>query len=176
MTDPQVFILPGLNDSGPQHWQTRWEQLYGFSRIRQKDWDTPFCRDWISTIDAILASRPLEKVILVGHSLACATIVHWAWRYGRVVKGALLVAPSDVDAPSYPPGTSGFDPMPLFRLPFPSVTVASSDDFYVSLPRAIYFAGQWGSRLVNMGALGHINSASNLGDWPEGYELLRSLY
>jgi len=88
----------------------------------------------------------------------------------------LLVAPSDVDAPSYPPGTSGFDPMPLFRLPFPSVTVASSDDFYVSLPRAIYFAGQWGSRLVNMGALGHINSASNLGDWPEGYELLRSLY
>ncbi|HMH23221.1 MAG TPA: alpha/beta hydrolase [Puia sp.] len=93
-----------------------------------------------------------------------------------IIKGALLVAPSDIDAPSYPLGTSGFDPMPLFRLPFPSVTVASTDDFYVTLSRAVYFADHWGSRLVNVGPLGHINSASGLGNWPEGYALLRSLY
>jgi predicted alpha/beta hydrolase family esterase len=41
MTDPRLFILPGLNNSGPQHWQTHWEQLYGFTRIQQMDWDTP---------------------------------------------------------------------------------------------------------------------------------------
>ena len=176
MSDLKIFILPGLNNSGPQHWQTHWEQSYGFTRIQQKDWDTPRCGDWISAIETALAPWPSEKVILVGHSLACATIVHWARSYGHIIKGALLVGPSDVEAPSYPTGTSGFDPMPLFKLPFPSIVVASTDDFYVSLARAAYFSEQWGSRLLNIGALGHINSASNLGDWPEGYELLKTLF
>jgi predicted alpha/beta hydrolase family esterase len=33
-------------------------------------------------------------------------------------------------------------------------------------------AGQWGSELVNVGAKGHINGGSNLGDWPEGRRIL----
>jgi hypothetical protein len=176
MTDPQVFILPGLNNSGPHHWQTHWEQLYGFRRIQQTDWDTPRCADWTAAIETALAPWPLEKVILAGHSLACSAVVHWARTYGHIIKGALLVAPSDVEAPSYPPGTSGFDPMPLVRLPFPSIVVASTDDYYVTLPRAAYFAEQWGSRLMNIGAHGHINSTSNLEDWAEGYTFLKTLF
>lgn len=173
--NPIIFILPGLNNSGPQHWQTLWEQQYGFIRIHQKDWDTPHAEDWINTIDAAVMQHPPEQVILVGHSLACCTIVHWARKFNRPIKGALLVGPSDVDAPSYPPGTSGFMPMPLYRLPFPSITVASSNDEYVTMERAQLFAEAWGSRLVDIGPYGHINSASNLGLWPTGMTLLQQL-
>ena len=175
MHSHQIFILPGLNNSGPEHWQTYWEQQYGFTRIQQKDWDTPVCKDWISTIDKAIANHPSEEVVLVGHSLACCTIAHWARQYNRTIKAALLVGPSDVEAPSYPPGTSGFAPMPLQRLPFKSIVVASSDDQYVSMERALYFASCWGSELIDVGALGHINSASNIGHWPEGYNILQSL-
>ncbi|AXY78332.1 alpha/beta hydrolase [Paraflavitalea soli] len=174
--NPIIFILPGLNNSGPQHWQTQWETAYGFTRIEQLDWDTPVCEDWINTIDAAVTQHAPHKVILVGHSLACCTIVRWAARYNRVIKGALLVGPSDVDAPSYPPGTTGFMPMPLNKLPFPSITVASTNDMYVTMERAQQFADAWGSRLVNVGDYGHINSASNLGLWPEGMALLQQLY
>ena len=87
----------------------------------------------------------------------------------------MLVAPSDPEADSYPTGTKNFRPMPLQALPFPSTVVASSNDIYVSLARAEYFAKVWRSRLVNIGAVGHINSASALGDWPQGMQLLQEL-
>jgi predicted alpha/beta hydrolase family esterase len=169
------FVLPGLNNSGPMHWQTRWERLYGFTRIHQRDWDAPDKDDWIHTINEVTAPLPPDKVILIAHSLGCCTIAHWFERYRRVIRGALLVAPSDVEAPSYPPGTSGFTPMPLPRLPFPSIVVASSDDEYVSTARAAWFAERWGSAFIDIGNRGHINSDSGLGDWPEGYQLLKKL-
>ncbi len=174
--DPLVFTLPGLNNSGPQHWQTQWEEEYGFVRIQQKEWDTPKCEDWINGIDAVVTQHPPDQVILVGHSLACCAILRWAARFNRVIKGALLVGPSDVDAPSYPPGTKGFKPMPLNQLPFPSITVASSNDPFVTIERAQQFAQAWRSWLVNIGDAGHINAASNLGLWPEGMALLQQLY
>ncbi|HKU44709.1 MAG TPA: alpha/beta hydrolase, partial [Polyangiales bacterium] len=34
-----VLIIPGLGGSGPQHWQTRWEQLHGYRRVEQREWD-----------------------------------------------------------------------------------------------------------------------------------------
>ena len=176
MPNSIIFILPGLFNSGPQHWQTHWEQEHGFTRINQKDWETPVCEDWTNTIDAVVTQHSLDQVILVGHSLACCTVVHWANKFNRVIKGALLVGPSDVDAPSYPPGTSGFGPMPLNKLAFPSITITSSNDEYVSIERAQQFAAAWGSKLVNIGDYGHINSASNLGNWPEGMALLKQLY
>jgi predicted alpha/beta hydrolase family esterase len=169
------FILPGLYNSGPMHWQTRWERLYGFTRIHQRNWDTPVKDDWIHTLNEVTAPFPPERVILIAHSLGCCTIVHWYQRYRRVIKGALLVAPSDVEAPSYPTGTSGFTPMPLPRLPFSSIVVASSNDEYVSPTRAAWFADNWGSSLADIGKKGHINSDSGLGDWPQGYQLLQKL-
>jgi len=170
-----VFNLPGLYNSGPQHWQTYWENEYGFKRIEQNNWEEPVCDDWIKRIDDAIASYSPEQVILVGHSLACCTIVKWAEKYKRIIKGALLVAPSDTEAPSYPGGTIGFTPMPSYKLPFPSLIIASSNDEYVSLERARFFADNWGSELIITGALGHINSASKLGNWPEGYEALKKL-
>ncbi|HEY2896818.1 MAG TPA: alpha/beta hydrolase, partial [Gemmatimonadaceae bacterium] len=85
------------------------------------------------------------------------------------------VAPSDTEAPSYPKGPTGWTPMPTNRLPFPSTVVASANDEYVTLERARSFANSWGSTFVGIGDAGHINSASSLGDWPRGRELLSEL-
>lgn len=175
MASSSVFILPGLYNSGPQHWQKHWENKYGFTRINQKDWETPVCEDWISTIDHVVKQQPLSETILVAHSLACCTVNHWARKYKRVIKGALLVDPSDNEAPSYPPGTVGFTPMPLYKLPFPSIVIASTNDEYVTLERAHFFANAWGSELINIGDCGHINSASDPGLWSQGYEQLQKL-
>ena len=171
----KIFTVPGIYNSGPQHWQTHWEKEYGFTRIEQKDWETPVCDDWLQTIDAVVTQYPLDEVILVGHSLACCTIVRWAEKYRRIIKGALLVGPSDVEAPSYPPGTTGFSPMPSFIMPFPSIVIASNNDEYVTMDRALFFAKNWGSELINAGDLGHINSSSDLGSWPFGISQLQKL-
>jgi predicted alpha/beta hydrolase family esterase len=170
-----VLTLPGLYNSGPEHWQTWWEKEYGFTRVNQKDWDTPILEDWIASIDAAVTKHPLDRVVLVGHSAACAAIAAWAAKYRRKIKGALLVAPSDTEAASYPAGPVGFKPMPVTPLGFPSLVIASTDDEYVSLDRAQYFANRWGSEFAFICKAGHINSASNLGKWPVGFELLNKL-
>jgi predicted alpha/beta hydrolase family esterase len=172
----RVLIHPGLGNSGPGHWQSLWEKRYpAFARINQREWETPVCDDWITLLDREVSSHKMDEVIIVGHSLACATVGYWAGKHPRKIKGALLVAPSDTEAETYPEGTSGFKPMPMNRLPFPSITVMSTNDYYVSIDRAQAFAGAWGSELINIGNAGHINADSNLGFWEFGLELLNRL-
>jgi predicted alpha/beta hydrolase family esterase len=170
-----ILILPGLGNSGEGHWQTIWQNRFGFERVEQKDWDAPVCDDWTAAIDTAVVKHGTRNVILVAHSLANTTVAAWAQKYSRVIKGALLVAPSDTEADSYPPGTTGFMPMVLHKLPFPSVTIASANDFYVATPRAQHFAACWGSKLVTIGDAGHINVASGHGEWDEGLQWLKEL-
>jgi len=170
-----ILILPGLNGSGEAHWQSLWERDFNFTRVEQRDWDLPVCDDWVTTLDAAVMQHDPGRVILVGHSTACILVAFWAERFNRKIKGALLVAPSDTEAPSYPAGPVGFAPMPLIRLPFPSITVTSVNDHYVTLDRATLLATSWGSELVNVGQAGHINVAAGYGAWPEGLEYLRKL-
>jgi predicted alpha/beta hydrolase family esterase len=171
-----VLLLPGLWNSGPEHWQSHWERLAPavFRRVNQREWERPAAREWIETLDRAVAEAG-PGAVLAAHSLACALVAHWAGGTRRAIRGALLVAPSDVEAPSYPEGTTGFKPMPLERLPFPSIVVASDDDPYVTPSRARHFAAAWCSRLVKVRGPGHLNSASRLGDWPPGLALLREL-
>ena len=172
-----VLVLPGLNSSGPQHWQTRWEQADpSFRRVQQKDWETPQLSDWIEGISLEVA-RTQPPILFAAHSLGSIALANWAQTaspelVGRI-KGALLAAPADVDRPGVPEPIKNFAPVPRGRLPFASVVVASSDDPHVSLARAREFAGFWGSRFVDIGPAGHI--ATNMGDWPEGKRLLRDL-
>jgi len=170
-----ILIIPGLGNSGEDHWQSRWEREFNFKRINQKDWDTPVCNDWIETIDHTIKTLDSENIILVGHSLACSTIGYWSKKYNRKIKGALLVAPSDTEADTYPTGTTGFAPMPIQALPFRSIVVASTNDFYVRLDRATFFAHRWGSELINIGEAGHINIASGYGKWDYGLQMLKQL-
>jgi predicted alpha/beta hydrolase family esterase len=170
-----VLILPGLGNSGDGHWQTLWEKQFGFIRVNQADWEKPVCADWVKSIESAVSACDSRSVILVGHSLACSTIGYWSQATQKRIRGALLVAPSDTEAPSYPPGTKGFDPMPMTELPFPSITVASTNDFYVTADRARTFASAWGSELFFIGAAGHINVSAGFGEWRDGLNYVLKL-
>ncbi|NML59703.1 alpha/beta hydrolase [Massilia sp. RP-1-19] len=168
-----VIILAGLWNSGPQHWQTMWEQKHPeWRRAAHRDWNNPECDEWVAEVDAAIAECEGPPV-LVAHSLACVTVAKWAASGSPLkVAGAFLVAPSDVDAPAYPAEAVGFQPMPMEKLPFPSIVMASSNDEYVTLERARAIAAAWGSRFVEIGEAGHINGASGYGEWPEGERML----
>lgn len=169
-----VLVLAGLWDSGPQHWQTLWEKQHpNWQRAPHRDWINPERHEWVAELDAAIAASDAGPPILVAHSLACALVAHWAASDSTLrIAGAFLVAPSDVEAPSYPEEAVGWAPMPMRKLPFPSIVVASSNDEYVSLERARAFAEAWGSRFVEIGEAGHINGASGYGAWPEGEKML----
>ena len=170
------LIIPGLGNSGPDHWQTFFQNsASNFQRIEQNDWDTPNCEDWVKNIDKVVSSFDLASVVLIGHSLGCLTIALWAVRYKRNIKGAMLVAPSDLEAPNYTFSTKGFAPIPLDRLNFKSIVVASSNDIWVSLDRAQFFAENWGSEFINIGEAGHINVSSGHTNWEEGLNILKML-
>jgi uncharacterized protein len=171
------LTVPGVTNSSPQHWQSLWEAQFPdqFRRIEQTNWDTPTCDDWIETIEREVRIESPENVILIAHSLGCTTVAHWAKRFGTRIKGAFLVAPSDVEAENYTFDTKGFAPIPLEKLPFPSLVVASENDVYVSLARAKQFADAWGSEFVNIGEKEHINANAGFGEWSEGLELLKRL-
>lgn len=171
-------MLPGLGDSGPDHWQSHWERRDpACRRVIQSEWDTPACASWVGQLAAALASVD-APVVLAAHSAGCAMVAHWAADanadVGKVA-GALLVAPSDPAGPNYPKGPTGFDLVPRARLPFRSIVVASDQDPYVTLDRAREYAEAWGSELVVLRNAGHINVASGHGAWPEGFELLAKL-
>ncbi|MFC6338578.1 alpha/beta fold hydrolase [Pseudomonas sp. CCM 7891] len=173
----RVLILPGLFNSGEIHWQSQWErQFSGLHRVEQQDWETPVATDWVERLNQEVAAVDGE-VVLVAHSLACTLVTRWAQQYTQAhkVRGALLVAPSDTEADSYPSGTTGFVPMSMQRLAFPSIVVASSDDPYVTQERAQAFSQAWGSELVWLQSAGHINGQTGYGAWPEGAALLFKL-
>jgi len=170
-----ILTLPGIGGSGPQHWQSLWEKEHGFTRIEQAEWETPFRDEWVANIQKALKKHDPKKVILVGHSAVCSAIAKWAERYQTKIKAALLVAPADPEAQTFPHGVTGFAPMPLLKLPFRSIVVASSNDFYATVKRAKYFADAWGSEFIDIGEAGHINVASGYGQWDEGLEILKRL-
>ncbi len=180
-TNPSVsvLLLPGLGNSGPMHWQSEWERHdTTMHRVMQTEWDAPRCEDWVARLDETIAAQNAH-VVLVTHSSSCALVAHWALhasaRQLARVRGALLVAPSDPTCVNYPLGPSGFAPVPLNRLPFPSIVVASDNDIYVSEETARMYAVAWGSQFVLLPGAGHINSESGLGLWAHGLELLNSL-
>ena len=179
MSAVPVLILPGLGDSGPDHWQSHWQRRdAACRRVHQDEWDTPHCDDWVARLDATMADQR-DPVVFAAHSSACALVAHWAARAAPErlarVRGALLVAPSDPDHPNYPPGPRGFGPVPLAPLPFASTLVASADDRYVSPQRARAYADAWGSAFALIDNAGHINAASGFGPWPQGYAWLEAL-
>jgi predicted alpha/beta hydrolase family esterase len=123
-----VLILPGLNGSGLEHWQTRWQRkLPDARRVEEDDWDQPRCAAWVASLEQAV-SRAGPDTVLAAHSLGCLQVAHWAAVTKRSVRGALLVAPPDPEGPSFPDVIQGFRSLPRAPLPFPSLLVASHDD------------------------------------------------
>jgi uncharacterized protein len=171
-----VLILPGLNDSEPQHWQSLWEaEIPDAYRVRQDDWSRPECSRWLARLIEEVERSP--GAILVGHSLGATLIAHLArCSPSFPVGGALLVAPADPDlSRRRAPGIASFAPLPLAPFPFPAIVVASRTDPYMAQDRARVIAKLWEADFVDAGDAGHINTASGHGAWPEGRPLLERL-
>jgi predicted alpha/beta hydrolase family esterase len=175
---PLILTVPGIENSGPNHWQTRWERtLPHCHRVELGHWDRPHRNSWINQLNLAIrgAGRP---VVLAAHSLGCLAVAWWArleHPAPGLVSGALLVAPPEVDFFPRDPRLDAFAPAPVAPLPFPSILVASQDDPYISPLSAQRLARVWRSRFVDLGSCGHINADSGLGDWEEGIELLGQL-
>ncbi|WP_298834871.1 alpha/beta hydrolase [uncultured Piscinibacter sp.] len=171
-----VLLLPGWLDSGPEHWQSRWEALHGHRRVEQDDWLWPRRGDWMARLDEVLIETP-GRAVLVAHSLGCQLVAAWAAHSNHVhrVAAALLVAPPDTEREDMPPNLFNWRPIVRERLPFASLAVLSNDDPFCSMPRALKMAADWDAEVVEIGARGHINGESGLGDWPAGLALLHGL-
>jgi predicted alpha/beta hydrolase family esterase len=176
MSDVQVLLLPGWQNSDPEHWQSRWEAVHGDRRVEQHDWMRPLRGDWqVQLEEAVLAAD--KPVLLAAHSLGCLLVAAWAShsRHTARVRGALLVAPGDLEREDLRQLIPGWAPIVRQRLPFPATLVAAQDDPYCDAARSRQMAADWGANFVDAGMRGHINSASGLGDWPEGRRLLNQL-
>lgn len=177
--EPLILTVPGFRNSGPDHWQTRWERKRPDCRRAELGmWDAPDRVTWVSRLDAAIcaAERP---VIVAAHSLGCLALAWWAEspRAGQAdcVAAALLVAPPDVDRPGRDPALARFSAAPRHALPFPSFLVASRNDPYCNFRTAHGLANDWACRFVDAGEAGHINADSGLGDWAFGENLLEQL-
>jgi predicted alpha/beta hydrolase family esterase len=140
--------------------------------VEQHNWDWPLRGDWLAQLEEAVLQH--QRSVLVAHSLGCIQVAAWAAHSHNThrVVGALLVAPGDVERVEMQHILPGWSPIVRERLPFASTLVVSRDDPYCSYMRASALALNWGSRLVDVGACGHINADSSLGEWPQGHALL----
>ena len=173
----QVLILPGWQNSGPAHWQRLWAERHGDLVVEQDDWWAPRRGDWLARLNEVVMDTPGD-LVLAAHSLACIQVAAWARASGQVgrIRGALLVAPGDVERDDLRQQIPGWAPIERARLPFASVLVASRNDPFCDFERARALATAWGSDWVDAGEAGHLNADSGLGDWPEGRALLQRFW
>ncbi|MFJ1844874.1 MULTISPECIES: RBBP9/YdeN family alpha/beta hydrolase [unclassified Streptomyces] len=179
---PTVVIVPGLRDHVPDHWQTVLaDKIAGARTVPPLEKDRLSRDAQVAALDEMLSDIS-GPVVLVAHSAGAITTVHWAQRLRRSVKGALLAAPPDFDTPlpdGYPTPEvlreNGWTPTPRTPLPFPSIVAASTNDPLAAADRVADLARAWGSRLVDLGPVGHLNPASGYGAWPRAEEFVREL-
>jgi predicted alpha/beta hydrolase family esterase len=165
---PRIVIVPGLGDSGTDHWQTIWAKSLGRGavRIAPASFDEPDALDWLAALDRLA----LPGDVLIAHSLGCLAVATWL-AHGARASGALFVAPPDPVGPAFPSVGSSFT-APVTALGTPALVVASEDDPYGDAISQRNLADAWGAGFVGVGRLGHLNAASGLGDWPEGRRLV----
>ena len=189
MTRPTVLIVPGLRDHVAQHWQTLLEArlrsegapLASVPPMGREDLD---CGARVAAIEQV-ASAVEGPMLIVAHSGGCVMVAHWASQSphtARRVQGALLAAPPDFDRPlpeGYPTlaqlDAGGWLPVPRARLPFPSIVAGSRNDPLAAYERVTELARDWGGRLVDLGAVGHLNPASGYGPWPRAEAFIEEL-
>ena len=179
-TSIRYLIVPGWQGSPEDHWQSYWQQsLPNSARVEQADWLTPRREDWVAALEQAIAADA-APVILIAHSLGCITVARWAAQANghalQRVRGALLVAPADVERPGCPQALRSFTPIPRQSLPFPTRVVGSDNDPAASVPRVLELAQQWGSEVAILPGAGHINVKSGFSQWEQGFAYLFRLH
>jgi len=179
---PTVVIVPGLRDHVENHWQTHLHrELPQSVCVPRLQMHKLSCRAWVDALDATIAAAA-GPVLLVAHSAGVMMVAHWARQQRRAILGALLVTPPDFGVPlpeGYPAPhvleENGWLPTPMERLPFPSIVAASTNDPLARFTRTIGLARAWGSKLVRLGNVGHMNPASGFGPWHDAHTFIRQL-
>jgi uncharacterized protein len=185
MAEPTILIVPGLRDHVDEHWQTllaaKLPRVRTVPPMGRKNLD---CAARVDAIDRELMAIG-GPVVVVAHSGGVVMLAHWAatpHRTRKLIRGALLATPPDFETPmpdGYPTMTAlaanGWLPVPRKQLPFPSVVAASRNDPLGSFERVSGLARDWGSSLVDLGEVGHLNPASGYGKWPQAEQLIREL-
>lgn len=179
---PTILVVPGLRDHVEDHWQTIVAgKLPNTHVVPPLERDGLSCAARIEALEQAFADIS-GPVVLVAHSAGVMITVHWARHHQHRIKGALLAAPPDFESPlpeGYPTmdalRDNGWLPTPRTPLPFPSIVAASTNDPLARLEKVTELASAWGSRLVNVGAVGHLNPASGFGEWPRALEFINEL-
>jgi len=183
---PTVLIVPGLRDHVDAHWQTL---LGAHLKACGREVRTvpPMGRtdlDCAARVEAI--EREAQSIdgplVLVAHSGGCVMVAHWARQTRRAVHGALMATPPDFEE-AMPEGyptleelrAGGWLPVPRERLPFPSIVAASRNDPLGAFDSIAQLAEGWGSRLVDLGEVGHLNPASGFGEWRRAEQFIDEL-
>lgn len=168
-SETDILIVPGWDNSPPDHWQSRWQQkLSSARRIEQRDFSRPVLAEWRPVIERAVeeCARP---VVIVAHSLGVLATLHAAGRVSEKIGGAFLVAPpSERAIRETPQIDESFLPYPRQRLPFRAALVGSEDDPFAEPGFARELAEAIGAKYLDAGASGHLNVASGHGPWPEG--------
>ena len=170
-----TIFVAGYGNSEPEHWQKLWfYETKNAYWVEQKEWDNPNRGVWIEELEKTILHIK-TPILFVAHSIGCHTVVEWVKKYyiNQNIVGALLVAPPDTNRKNFPKEIRGYENTPLEKLPFSSTCILSCDDPYSSKEKVEFLAEKWGSKVVQVGAKGHINLASNLGKWEEGRKILR---
>jgi len=170
IAETDILLVPGRSEATQDHWQSRWARKMATAQwVKPAHWRTPDYEMRIETLHrAVLgATRP---VVLVAHSLGVLSVAHLGARIvDTKVRGALLVAPPDLDdVDPLPRELKGYAPIPRDPLPFPSMLVASATDPACTVERAGDLANAWGSEVHDAGDAGRLDTASGHGPWPEG--------
>ena len=183
--DTTVLIVPGLRDHVADHWQTLLAaKLANVHTVPPLEHDRLSRAARVEALDR--AIRAIDgPILLVAHSAGVMMVAHWAastWPSSRPIKGALLATPANVAQPfppSYPTVDTlrehGWLPIPRAPLPFPSLLAASRNDPLCDFDAAEAMAADWGSTLLDLGAVGHLNPAAGYGEWPQAATLIERL-
>ncbi|MEE1886604.1 RBBP9/YdeN family alpha/beta hydrolase [Pseudomonas carassii] len=168
------LFLAGVGNSGKSHWQRHWQAGHDNCLwLEHRDWEAPLCEEWVDELQGMLQALT-RPVVIVAHSLGCLLLLEWATRHrSDKILGAFLVAVPDPASDSFPPEALGFRPADHLDAPFPLTIIASDNDPYGDLAYVGRSAQHLGCSFSNLGALGHINGKSKLGQWPQGFELLQ---
>jgi len=166
--DPvRVLVVPGLHDSGQGHWQTWLEGHFRrATRVRQDDWASADLDRWADRIDVTVARHPGARWVAAAHSFGCLALARYLALGGNAIDAALMVAPADPEKFAAGPF------LPQAKLPIPAALLASENDPWMRIDSARAWARTWGAHLINLGLVGHINTASGFGPLPQAKTLV----
>jgi len=174
MLVPTCITVPGLNGSGPDHWQTWAEkEIPNCRRISGIDFNKPVIAAWADAIRNNIRDEA-GSVILIAHSFGClASVVAIADNETKVA-GVVLVAPASPQRFSatgliglgHGVSSTLLGAIPSRPLGVPGMLIASSDDPWMKVTHARYWAENWGLRFSCLRNAGHINVESGFGPWP----------